>query len=100
MHAEAADAARAKALLAGASAAAPVSGRFVVQVGAYGDPATLHEVRQRVEKLGLKTYTQAVETTAGKRTRVRVGPFASRAEADSVGARLKSAGLPAAVLAL
>ncbi|ODV13711.1 MAG: hypothetical protein ABT20_01505 [Rubrivivax sp. SCN 70-15] len=97
---EAADAARAQALLGGASAPAEAAGRFVVQVGAYSDAAALREVRHRVEKLGLKTYTQVVETAAGKRTRVRIGPFTSRAEADRVGARLKGAGLPAAVLAL
>jgi len=98
--AESADAVRAQALLGGTSATADVPGRFVVQVGAYSDAAALREVRYRCEKLGIKTYTQVVETAAGKRTRVRVGPFASRAEADGVGARLKSAGLPAAVLAL
>jgi DedD protein len=97
---EAGDAARAQALLGGASAPAEAPGRFVVQVGAYSDPAALREVRHRVEKLGLKTYTQVVETAAGKRTRVRIGPFASHAEAERVGARLKGAGLPAAVLAL
>ena len=97
---ETADAARAQALLGGASAPAEAPGRFVVQVGAYSDPAALREVRHRVEKLGLKTYTQVVETAAGKRTRVRIGPFTSHAEADRAGARLKGAGLPAAVLAL
>jgi DedD protein len=30
----------------------------VVQVGAYTDATTLRDARQKVEKLGLKTYTQ------------------------------------------
>jgi DedD protein len=97
------ESARARALLEGRPAAsqpAAANGRFVVQVGAYTDTQALREARQKVEKLGLKTYTQVVETDAGKRTRVRVGPFASREEADSAGAKLKSAGLPANVLAL
>lgn len=100
------DAARARALLEGrtvAPAAAPApaaGGRFVVQVGAYTDPATLREARARVEKLGLKTYTQAVQVDGSTRTRVRVGPFASRDEALAVADRLKGAGLPANVLAL
>lgn len=91
------DSARAKALLED-TAKAP--GRFVVQVGAFSDGNALRDTRQKVEKLGLKTYTQAVETDAGKRTRVRVGPFATREEAESAGAKLKAAGLPAAILTL
>jgi len=94
------DGARARALLEGGGAAAPGAARFVVQVGAYSDPAALRDARQRVERLGLKTYTQVVETAAGKRTRVRIGPFASRQEADAAAARLKGAGMPANILAL
>lgn len=96
---------RAKALLDGkpATPAAPGAakdGRFVVQVGAYTDADALREARQKVERLGLKTYTQVVETDAGKRTRVRIGPFATREEAERTAARIKGAALPAAVLTL
>ncbi len=83
-----------------APASAPAPGRYVVQVGAYTDAATLRDTRAKVEKLGLKTYTQVIENDAGKRTRVRLGPYATRAEADAAAARLKGAGLPANVLAL
>lgn len=93
------DASRAKALLEGKSAAAD-SGRFVVQVGAFGETAAAREARQKVEKLGLKTYTQVVETDAGKRIRVRVGPFSSRDEAQQAASKLKSAGLGGNVLTL
>lgn len=79
---------------------AAAEGRFVVQVGAYSDAATLRDARQRVEKLGLKTYTQVIEGEAARRTRVRVGPFATRAEAQAAAARIKAAGLPANLLAL
>jgi DedD protein len=98
--ARAEDGQRAKALLDGGTASEPKSGRFVVQVGAFTDANALREARQKVEKLGLKTYTQVIETEAGKRTRVRVGPFATRDEADRTSAKLKSAGLPAAILTL
>ena len=79
---------------------APSSGRFVVQVGAYNDPERLHAARQKVEKLGYKTYTQDVDSPTGKRTRVRVGPFASRQEADAVATKVKAGGLQANILAL
>lgn len=97
------DGERARALLegrAGAAASEPRSGRFVVQVGAYTDANTLRDVRAKVEKLGLKTYTQSIDTDAGRRTRVRVGPFATRPEADAASSRLKAAGLPGNVLTL
>ncbi len=72
----------------------------MVQVGAYTDPAALRDARGKVERLGLKTYTQVIETAAGKRTRVRVGPFEDRTDAEAAARKLKSAGLPANILAL
>jgi DedD protein len=84
-----------------AAASAAKGGRYVVQVGAYTDTTALREARQKVEKLGLKTYTQVVEGgDAGKRTRVRVGPFETREEAERTAARVKAQGLPTAILAL
>ena len=53
----------------------------------------LREARAKVEKLGLKTYVHVAETPAGPRTRVRVGPFATRDEAERAAAKLKSVGL-------
>jgi DedD protein len=79
---------------------AAASGRFVVQVGAYTDPATLREARAKVEKIGLKTYTQVIENDAGKRTRVRLGPYDTREEADAVAAKVKRVGLPANIVKL
>ena len=93
------DGARAQALLNGQAASASTA-RVVVQVGAYSDADKLREARQKLEKLGLKTYTQVVEVDGAKRTRVRVGPFESRAEADKAAARIKAAGLPVAIFSL
>jgi DedD protein len=105
-HDKATDAQRAQALLDGKPAAKPVAAsaagnaRIVVQAGAYTDAAKLREARAKVEKLGFKTYTQVVEGEGGKRTRVRVGPFATKAEADKAAAKLRAAGLQANLLAL
>lgn len=96
--ASAADGERAKALLEGKTAAA--EGRFVVQVGSFAEVARAREARQKLEKAGLKTYTQVAETKEGKRIRVRVGPFESRAEADKAAAKVKGLDLPASVLTL
>jgi DedD protein len=98
------DGAKARALLEGKPAVesgpAAAEGRFVVQVGAFADPAKARETRLRVEKAGLKTYTHVAETKDGKRIRVRVGPFANRSEADKAAEKIKGLDLPAAILTL
>lgn len=107
-HARDADAARAMALLEGREPPKPadkkpsdaIGARFIVQVGAFAEARAAQDMRARVEKLGLKTYTQAVETPEGKRIRVRVGPFASREEADRAAAKLRGGGLAGTVLTL
>jgi DedD protein len=96
------EAARAKALLDAAPAAKgdAAAARFVVQVGAFSEVVAARETRMKVEKLGLKTYTQVAQTAAGNRIRVRVGPFASRDEADKAVAKARAAGITAVVLTL
>ena len=75
-------------------------GRYVVQVGAFSDATRAREVRLKVEHAGLKTYTQVAETKDGRRIRVRVGPFAAKAEADKAAEKIKKLDLPAAILTL
>ncbi|HEX7439431.1 MAG TPA: SPOR domain-containing protein, partial [Caldimonas sp.] len=94
------DSARAKALLEGKPAPAGEGGRFVVQVGAFAEVESARETRTKVEKLGLKTYTQVAQTSSGSRIRVRIGPFGTRAEADVALAKARAAGLSAVVLTL
>ncbi len=102
VEAKATDGDKAKALLEGKEPekVAAVEARYVVQVGAFADADRARDVRQKLERAGLKTYTQVVETQEGKRTRVRVGPFASRDQAEQVAEKIKAIELPAAVLAL
>jgi DedD protein len=95
----AADASRARALLEAKPAAAE-GGRYVVQVGAFAEAESARETRQKVEKLGLKTYTQVAQTPSGSRIRVRIGPFGTRAEADAALAKARAAGLKPVVLTL
>ncbi len=100
------DGARAKALLNDQPAAAPPvaspanEGRMVVQVGAFADADKAKDVRQKLEKAGLKTYTQVAETKDGKRIRVRVGPFSTKAEADKAANKIRALDLSASILTL
>ena len=80
--------------------AAKDDGRYVVQIGAFAEVTGAREARMKVEAMGLKTYTQVIESASGRRIRVRVGPYATKAEAEKAAARIKSGGLQAAVLVL
>ena len=105
------DGAKAKAILEGKEPAKEASkavgeqaadgpSRFVVQVGAFADDTKAHEVRVKLERAGLKTYTHVAQTKEGARTRVRVGPFAKREDAEKAAEKIKKIDLPAAILTL
>ncbi len=95
--------AKARALLEGkepAKSAKPNEERMVIQVGAYNDANKVREARQKLEAAGFKTYTQVIDGKDGKRTRVRVGPFDSKAEADKSAQKIRKLQLDAAILKL
>jgi DedD protein len=92
------EAKKARALLE--AAAASTGARFVVQAGAFADAGAAKDARAKLERAGMKTYTHVADTKDGKRTRVRVGPVASLAEADKLAERIKKLDRPAQVLAL
>ena len=94
------DATKARALLDGKAAADAGVGRFIVQVGAFADADKAHEARLKLEHAGLKTYTQVVDTKDGQRTRVRVGPFTGKAEAEKAASKIKGLALSASILSL
>lgn len=100
------DGARAQSLLDGGAKSADAKSsdanpsRYVVQVAAFSDAGKAHEVRQKLEKAGIKTYSQAVDTPDGKRYRVRIGPFTSKAEAEQAAGKVKTHQLTAVVLTL
>jgi DedD protein len=74
--------------------------RFVVQVGAFAENDKAREARLKVERAGLKTYVHVAETPQGRRIRVRVGPFATRVEAEKAATKIKTLDLQAAILTL
>ncbi len=78
----------------------PDNTRYVVQFGAFADAGAARAAREKVERLGIKTYAQQIDTPAGKRIRVRVGPYADKTDADKALATLRKAGLSGAVLTL
>lgn len=68
----------------------PAGTGFAVQVGAFADAAAATVLRDRLRAAGFNAFTDAVDTDAGRRTRVRVGPVMTRAEADALKAQVKA----------
>ena len=76
------------------------SRRFLVQVGAYSNVKSARAAVDRVAKAGFNAYQETVKTSNGDWIRVRVGPFASREDAEQAQQALKRAGVTAALIAL
>ncbi|MBS0307854.1 MAG: SPOR domain-containing protein [Proteobacteria bacterium] len=91
------DGARALALLEGKSEAAadkkPATGKYAVQVAALATQEKINELRGKLSAAGIQSYTQKVATASGERTRIRVGPFATREEAEKMRSKLVKMGL-------
>jgi len=96
------DAARAQSLLEGKAAETPAADatRYTVQIGAFADVLKAREARAKLEKAGIKTYTQVVTGSEGRRIRVRVGPVQGKEAANKMAEKIRKLDLPAAVLEL
>jgi cell division septation protein DedD len=69
---------------------AAASTGFAVQLAAFSKPADATALRDRVRAAGFSAFTESVTTDKGSLTRVRVGPVATRAEADALKAQVKA----------
>lgn len=73
---------------------------FGVQVGIFAQPANVANVLTQLRAQGLPVYTDAITLAGQPRTRVRVGPYTGRDEAQRVAVQIADAGLPAVVVPL
>lgn len=82
---------RVRAILEGRAAAAAAASerQFVVQAAAFGDADKAAAMRDDLRGRGFNAFVE----DAGAVTRVRIGPFASRADADAVAERLRALGI-------
>ena len=76
-----------------AQPAAQSAGGYVVQVAALNDAGKAKQMQESIAAAGVKSYTEVVPIAKGQVTRVRAGPFASRAEAEKIRDQLKGMGL-------
>lgn len=68
----------------------PAGTGFAVQIGAFADAAAATALRDKLRAAGFNAFTDSVDTDGGRRTRVRVGPVITRAEADALKAQVKA----------
>lgn len=74
-------------------------GAFFIQVMALSEAEKARQVQQKMAGAGVRAYTEEVTAGAGKVTRVRAGPFATREEAEKAREKLQSIGLEGKVAA-
>lgn len=77
------------------SAPAPSEFRFALQVGAFANEENARKAQAKLQAAGFKAYLEELQTSQGKRIRVRVGPFATRDEAEKAAPQIKELNLPA-----
>ena len=75
-------------------------GQLVIQVIAVRDVAVAKQMYERAKSLKFPAYTEQIDVTNGKVTRVRVGPYATKQQAESARAKLAQAGFEPKVLTL
>lgn len=97
------EARRAAAILAGKSpapAAAPASSApHLVLIGAFANEANVVNLRKKLGELGIKTYTEPLDSPQGRKIRVRAGPFPSREAAEKALAKMQKIGVSGVVAA-
>jgi len=102
--AKADEGARARAILEGrvVAAAAPdqASSKFALQIAALTTQEKVDELQLKLRNAGIKSYSQKVTTKSGAPVRVRVGPFASRDEAEKMHAKLVQLGFGGTIVPL
>jgi cell division septation protein DedD len=75
------------------------SQNWAVQIGQFARAENAKAAESRASGLGLRAYSETLQTAQGERVRVRAGPFATRAAAEEARSRLIAAGLEAALIA-
>jgi DedD protein len=69
------------------------NGQYVIMVGAFANPDNVKKLVASIERAGVPSYTEILNSPAGKRTRVRAGPFANRDAAEKALDKLKRIGV-------
>jgi DedD protein len=67
--------------------------QYVILIGAFSNAANAKQLENKIGEMGIKTYTELLNSSEGKKIRLRAGPFSSRDAADKALDRIKSIGV-------
>lgn len=92
--ADTADSQRAAAILAGKlPEAANAGGQHVILIGAFANQANVKNLQTKLGQLGIKVYTEPLDSPQGKKIRVRAGPFPTREAGEKALEKMKRIGV-------
>ncbi|MBS0423469.1 MAG: SPOR domain-containing protein [Proteobacteria bacterium] len=80
------------------AAPADTAKSFIVQLGAFSDPAKAKQQQANLLSNGFKAYTETLKVDQNEVTRVRIGPFTARSAAEAELKKLKKIGLDGVVV--
>jgi DedD protein len=85
---------RAQAILDGHPApTADAAGAYVILIGAYANAGNVKGLQLKLGQIGVKTFTEILESAQGRKTRLRAGPFASKDAAEKALEKMKRIGV-------
>ncbi len=74
------------------------AGRYLINVGLFAQHDNAQRAHARLAQAGLPALSDTLQTRNGERTRVRVGPFTTQAQADAAAERVRALQLDAIVV--
>ena len=68
-------------------------------IGAFSNPANVKQLQGKLGELGIKVFTESLDSPEGKKTRVRAGPFATHDAAEKAADKMKRIGVNGVIAA-
>ncbi len=66
---------------------------YYLQIGVFSESVNVTHLQKKLSEVKLKSYTEKIATEKGEKTRLRVGPFDNKEQADRASDKLKIIGL-------
>lgn len=84
---------------AGKAATIRAGGEHLVLIGAFASEENVRNLKSKLSELGIRTYSEPLDTPQGRKTRLRAGPFPTRDAADKALEKMKKIGVSGVVAA-
>lgn len=74
------------------------AGNYYVQIGVFSNPEKVKQLQSKLNDSALKSSTELIDTPKGTKTRLRVGMFSSKNDAEAALVKVKALGMSDAVV--